>query len=35
MFPKNFQKIGFTEQQRMHELDNKGNRNALRLDVPI
>ena len=35
MFPKNFKTIGFTEQQRMHKLNNKGNHNALRLDVPI
>ena len=35
MFLKNFQTIGFTEQQCKHELNNKGNHNALWLDVPI
>jgi len=34
MFPKNVQTIGFTEQQRTLELNDKGNHNALRLDVP-
>ena len=33
-FPKNVQTIGFTEQQRTLELNDKGNHNALRLDVP-
>ena len=35
MFQKNFQVIGFTAQLGKHKLNNKGNHNALRLDVPI
>ena len=35
MFPKNIKIIGFTEQQRRHKVNNKGNHNVLRLDNDV